>query len=127
MDGAVAGQDFLARHKGLDEHAVPSGSDHTRNEADMSQNRCCDSKSQDEGAPETRKRSTRICKMEEKRRHEEEIRAEEEAEAERRAEEKRMARQRRKQEREHQQSIDEQQRCATQPTSAILYMLHVNY
>lgn len=112
MDGAIPGQPFLVHHKGLEEHAVPSGSDHTRNEGYMSQNRGGDITAQDEAAQETlRKRSSRICKMEVKKRHEEEIKAEEEAEAERRAEEKRVARQRRKQEREQLQGIEEQQRC----------------
>ena len=114
MDGAIPGQPFLVHHKDLEEHAVPSGSDHTRNDGYMSQNRVGDSRSQDDAAQEThRKRSSRIWKMEVKKRQEEEIRAEEEAEAERRAEEKRVARQRRKQEREQQQGIEDQQRCDT--------------
>lgn len=113
MDGAISGQPFLVHQKGIEDHAVASGSEHTRNDGYISQNRGGDSRSQDEAAQETmRKRSSRICKMEVKKRQEEEIRAEEEAEAERKAEEKRLARQRRKQEREQQQGIEEQQRCA---------------
>jgi hypothetical protein len=114
MDGAINVQPFMVHQKGAEEHTVPSGSDHTRNDGYMSQNRAADSRSQDEAAQEcVRKRSSRICKMEVKKRHEEEIKAEEEKEAERRAEEKREARQRRKQEREQQQGIEEQQRYAT--------------
>jgi hypothetical protein len=114
MDGAINGQHIMMHQKDAEEHAVPSGSDHTRNDGYMSQNRPADSRSQDEAAQEcTRKRSSRICKMEVKKRQEEEIKAEEEKEAERRAEEKRLARQRRKQEKELQQGIEEQQRCAT--------------
>jgi hypothetical protein len=65
-------------------------------------------------AEKARKKSTRICLMEEKRREDEEKKAQEEAEKERKAEEKRIARQRRKQEREQQQSVEDQYGCILQ-------------
>lgn len=99
-----------------------SGSDHTRNDVEGGQMFHSEHKpeldwDEEQELNAARKRSSRICKMEEKKKEDEEKRAEEEAEAERKAEEKRVARQKRKQEKELHQGTDDQQRYVSSEIS----------
>lgn len=118
MNGTVKQEtSFCPKQEPID-NTIFSGSDHTRNDVEAGQIFHSELKPHldwdDEHARNAaRKRSTRICKMEEKKKEEEEKRAEEEAEAERKAEQKRVARQKRKQEKEQYQGTDDQQRYAS--------------
>lgn len=114
MNGTVKHETSYDNEHDVTDNIILSGSDHTRNDVDGSQFFLSELKNQSDWDEEqarnvARKRSSRICKMEEKKKEDEEKRAEEEAEAERKAEEKRQARQRRKQEKEMHQTMDDQQ------------------
>eukprot|EP00892_Ulva_mutabilis_P012785 jgi/Ulvmu1/987/UM103_0014.1 len=115
MNGTVKEETSCGPTQDAIDNTVFSGSDHTRNDVDGGQIYHSGLKNEADWDDEhtrnlARKRSSRICKMEEKKKEEEEKRAEEEAEAERKAEEKRIARQRRKQVKEMHQSTEDQQR-----------------
>lgn len=116
MNGTMNQETSCGPKQEANDNTIFSGSDHTRNDVEGGQIYHSEPKSEADWDDEqtrsaARKRSSRICKMEEKKKEEEEKRAEEEAEVERKAEEKRVARQRRKQVKEMHQSTDDQQRC----------------